>query len=85
MFRTFAEVDTVYVKNFASGPKWLNGIIVAKEGSVNYVVNVAGIHMRCHVNHLHKRWNLDMQLNEPDIVPPPVLPGAENARGGGQS
>ena len=54
--RCFQEEDTVFVKNFQSGDKWLPGVISKRTGPVSFVVQLSdGRERRCHQDQLQKR------------------------------
>ena len=54
--RTFVMNDTVYAKNFSTGPKWLPGVITAVKGPLSYEVTLDDGHViRRHVDHLKSR------------------------------
>lgn len=54
--RKFSCGDSVSVKNFASGPKWLHGIILGITGPVSYEVQLQdGCIVRRHVDHVITR------------------------------
>ena len=38
--RTFALGDTIYVRNYGQGPKWVKGVVTEKEGPRNFIVEV---------------------------------------------
>lgn len=50
--------DKVFVRNFLSGPKWLDGEIIDVKGPVSYNVKMcdSGRIMHRHVEHLRERW-----------------------------
>ena len=49
--------DTIYLKNFGPGPKWLSGLIRRVTGPVSYtVVTTEGQEHRRHVDHLRSRY-----------------------------
>ena len=70
--RSFVEGDTVFVKNYRPGVKWLPGVIVKKTGPVSFLVRLGDGHeKRCHQDQIRKR-TVDVSL-EPIIeteVPP---------------
>ncbi len=52
--------DPVYIQNFASGEKWLSGIIVEKTGPVSFRVRLQdGRFVRRHVDHVRYRHTAD--------------------------
>ena len=71
--RCFNEGDTVLVKNFQSGNKWLPGVISRKTGPVSFVVQMYdGRERRCHQDQLQRR-TVDVTVEESietDTTPP---------------
>ena len=54
--RTFVVGDTVFVKNYGSGPRWLRGKVTEKSGPVSYHVLLEdGRDRRCHQDQLRSR------------------------------
>ena len=54
--RSFNQGDSVYVKNYGPGPKWLPGNIVETEGSVMYQIQLSdGRMVRRHADQLRSR------------------------------
>ena len=54
--RSFSWGDSVYVKNYGPGPKWLPGNIVETEGSVMYQIQLSdGRMVRRHADQLRSR------------------------------
>ena len=81
--RQFQVNDTLFVKNFSYGPKWLCGNVIQTSGRVSYVVQLtSGGVFRRHVDHSHLRSSpilhpivQDLPNNaEPTPVPPLSLP-----------
>ena len=58
--RSFEKGDSVWIKNFGTGKKWLPGIILKKLGNVNYEVVLEEFEdsiMHRHVDQLWERSN----------------------------
>ena len=47
--REFYVGDSVFVRNYGGGEKWLKGSIIEVHGSRHYIVNIHGRHLRRHV------------------------------------
>ena len=73
--RQFAEGDTVYVRNFASGPKWLPGVVTATRGPLSYHVTLQDNRViRRHVDHIRERTD-SSTIEPPDVwLPEPTDP-----------
>ena len=82
--RCFKEGDTVFIRNFQSGDKWLPGVICQRTGPVSFVVKlVDGRERRCHQDQLQKR-TVDMTAENPDdheseIPVPPINAPDQNS------
>jgi len=73
--RSFAEGQTVLVKNWRDGPRWVRGVIISCSGDVHYEVDVGENNpRRCHADQL-----LSTQ-GQPTITSAPqeCAPGAED-------
>ena len=71
--RKFAVSDTVFVKNFQSGEKWLPGIIAKVLGTRTYLVKLnLGKTVRRHLNHVKARKNDAVELPKDDFIMPPI-------------
>ncbi|XP_021364454.1 uncharacterized protein K02A2.6-like [Mizuhopecten yessoensis] len=58
--RNFTASDAVFIKNFAKGPKWLEGTIELRSGPVSYTVHLQdGRVMKRHVDHIRIRYSPD--------------------------
>ncbi|XP_062374782.1 uncharacterized protein K02A2.6-like [Sardina pilchardus] len=56
--RLFQPGDRVYVKNFATGPPWLPGVIQHQSGPVSFLVDLSdGRQVRRHQDHLRDRYD----------------------------
>lgn len=54
--RTFSPSDSVFARNFSSGPRWLPAIVCSRKGPLSYEVRLSdGVLWRRHVDHLRKR------------------------------
>ena len=52
--RTFPVGQTVMVRNFRNGPKWVSGVVIKREGPVTYLVRVDnGNIWKRHVDHTY--------------------------------
>ena len=70
--RCFQEGDTVFVKNFQSGDKWLPGVISKRTGPVSFVVQLSdGCERRCHQDQLQKR-TVEVTVDSPVETETPV-------------
>ena len=70
--RCFQEGDTVFVKNFQSGDKWLPGVISKRTGPVSFVVQLSdGRERRCHQDQLQKR-TVEVIVDSPVETETPV-------------
>ena len=73
--RCFMEEDTVFVKNFQAGDKWLPGIISKRTGPVSFKVQLSnGCIRRCHQDQLQRR-TVDVTMEESiemEIPTPPA-------------
>ena len=70
--RCFQEGDTVFVKNFQSGDKWLPGVISKRTGPVSFVVQLSdGRERRCHQDQLQKR-TVEVTVDSPVETETPV-------------
>ena len=73
--RCFMEGDTVFVKNFQAGDKWLPGTISKRSGPVSFEVQMSnGCIRRCHQDQLKRRIvEVTMEDSiEMEIPTPPV-------------
>ena len=65
--------DTILVKNFQAGNKWLPGVISRRTGPVSFVVQISdGCERCCHQDQL-QRSTVDVTVDEPietDTTPP---------------
>ena len=53
--REFREGDYVLVKNFATGPTWLRGVIICERGSRTFEIRLDdGRELRRHIDHIRK-------------------------------
>ena len=67
-FREFKEEDTVFVRNYRTGPKWREGTVCKRLGPVSYIVKFKnGVELRRHIDQLHKRTSLLSETDESDI------------------
>ena len=67
--RSFKDNETVYVRNFGPGQKWLPGTIVATTGPVSYRVLLEdGRVWRRHQDHMRQRW--EKQVSSPETESP---------------
>jgi len=67
--RSFKADETVYVRNFGPGQKWLPGMIVATTGPVSYRVLLEDGHVwRRHQDHTRQRW--EKQVSSPETESP---------------
>lgn len=58
--RVLQQGDCVYVKNFASGSKWLPGVIHRQSGPVSFVVDLLdGRQVRRHQDHVRVRTDAE--------------------------
>ncbi len=72
--RQFVVGDSVYVKNFSTGPRWLSGTVVEKSGPVSYVVKLEDNKLaRRHVDHMQRQY-VELDDDTPDPVIPPIQP-----------
>ncbi|XP_046373937.2 uncharacterized protein K02A2.6-like [Haliotis rufescens] len=57
--RAFQVNDSVWVKNFASGPKWISGQVDSVTGPLSYIIKLTdGRLVRRHVDHVRRRMSL---------------------------
>ena len=62
--RSFKEGDTVFIRNFQAGDKWVPGVISKKTGPVSFVVQLSdGRERRCHQDQLRFR-TVDVTVEE---------------------
>jgi hypothetical protein len=79
--REFQIGDSIFVKNFSTGPKWLCGTILSQSGPVSYVVQLSdGGICRRHVDHIRSRLvdTCEQQPNSPPIdipIYPSIISG----------
>lgn len=78
--------EVVRAKNFASGPKWLNGIISQKTGPVSYEVKLEdGRVIRRHVDHLyscHRNASVENHVEVSSFIPPSIGTPSVSLEGG---
>ena len=73
--RNFKEDETVYVRNFGPGQKWLPGTIVATTGPVSYRVLLEdGRVWRRHQDHMRQRWEKQVSSRETESPITPLVP-----------
>ena len=63
--RIFHRHDLVWVRNYANGPKWINGKVTSASGPVSYEIEVNGRIVRRHVNQLRKRMEATALYSTP--------------------
>lgn len=63
--REFEENDLVLVRNYLGKPKWVPGVIIAREGPLNYQVKVDSRVWRRHLEQILPRYELE--ASEKDI------------------
>ena len=74
-WRSFKEDETVYVRNFGPGQKWLPGTIVATTGPVSYRVLLEdGRAWRRHQDHMRQRWEKQVSSRETESHITPLVP-----------
>ena len=67
-FREFKEEDTVFVINYRTGPKWIEGTVCKRLGPVSYIVKLKnGVELRRHIDQLCKRTSLLSETDKSDI------------------
>lgn len=72
--RVFNLGDTVYVKNFAGGQRWLPGKIIRVTGPVSFHVQLEdGRNRRCHQDQLRLREVDDTPEQEDDLFERPAV------------
>ena len=54
-FRQIHLGDAVWIRNYANGPKWLMGTVIAKNGPVSFEVDVKGHVLRRHLDQIRYR------------------------------
>ena len=70
--RCFQEGDTVFVRNFQTGDKWLLGVISKQTGPVSYMVKLTnGRERHCHQDQLQKR-TVDVTPEDPVQIDNPI-------------
>jgi hypothetical protein len=76
--RTFNTNDSVYAENYATGPRWIAGLILERVGSCMFTVQLDdGRVWRRHVDQLRPRQLLvTPPINDP-IAPVPIFPRRE--------
>ena len=63
----FAKGDAVYVRDFASGPKWLPGVITATTGPLSYHVTLQDNRVSCcHVDRIGE-YTDSSTIEPPDV------------------
>ena len=73
--RNIKEDETVYVRNFGPGQKWLPGTIVATTGPVSYCVLLEdGRVWRRHQDHMRQRWEKLVSSRETESPITPLVP-----------
>ncbi len=88
--RSFQENDSVIVRNYANGPKWLKGIVLAVDGSLMYTIELgSGKIVKRHVDQI-RSCVFDQTVDEQGYVPQddrpidnpvPMLESSENVQG----
>ena len=83
--RSFSDGDSVYARNYSSGPKWLPGVVVGVEGSVVFEVQLGdGRVIRRHVDQLRSRVAITDEevprTEEPTEGVPPARGATEGER-----
>lgn len=72
--RLLQEGDSVLVRNYLQGEKWLPGTIVRQTGPVSYSVRLSdGRERRCHQDQVRKRW-AEIEIPEGVDVDTPTPP-----------
>ena len=82
--RVFEEGDSVFVRNFGMGEKWIAGRIHKRIGAVNYEILVGNRILHRHVDQLLKGMKTDIEVNIPDdeeAVLPEIVNIPEQAEG----
>ena len=68
-FREFKEEDTVFIRNYRTGPKWIEGTVCKRLGPVSYILKLKnGVELRRHIVQLRKRTSLLSETDESDIL-----------------
>ena len=71
--RQFVLDDTVYIRNFGNGPKWLPGVVTAVRGPLSYSVTLMDDRVvRRHIDHVQKRTNSSYAESD-DWLPEPSM------------
>lgn len=88
--RSFQENDSVIVRNYANGPKWLKGVVLAVDGSLMYTIELeSGKIVKRHVDQI-KSCVFEQGVGEqghvlqdvrPSDNPVPMLESSENVPG----
>ena len=75
--RTLNVGDTVVVRNYRAGPKWLPAVVVECKGPLSYVVQLeSGMLWRRHIDQLHVSGNCTTDkgdVNTPELNQEPLL------------
>ena len=67
-FRLFREEDTVFARNYKTGPKWIEGTVSIRLGPVSYMVNLKnGVELKRHIDQICKRTSLWSETDESAI------------------
>ena len=80
----FEKGDTVFLKNFGPGSKWLPGIILDTSGPVSFNIQLEdGRQRRCHQDHLRMRGTSEETSSEENLPEDsiPVFSSTEGAVG----
>ena len=71
--RNFTVGQRVLVRNFRDGPKWVPGTLIARHGSLSFLVQVGeGIQRRRHMDHMLVTVDSPHDLSSPEAVPSSV-------------
>lgn len=73
--RAFGRGDSVYVRNFCAGAKWLAARVLQRVGHVMYKVQTSdGVTHRRHADHVRKAWVTTSQDTRPGMTDSFKLP-----------
>ena len=80
--RSFSPDDSVLVRNFASGPKWLPGTITETQGPLIFIVRLQDGHtVRRHIDHIRAYFGESPTIlpdDADDPLPNPIVSSTDS-------
>ncbi|XP_063629211.1 uncharacterized protein K02A2.6-like [Cydia splendana] len=80
--RSFQMGQTVYFRNYSSGPRWLKGVIEKRQGICRYIIRWNGKLMKRHINQIqgHGGEARDIRQNTSENTGPEIIHDTEASK-----